>query len=360
MASLLWLLSLLILIVIPILLYISLIIYKQCTIPDSYIVPISTKLLDPLIQTIFLLPWNIFRALEHNNALQAHREKIFQVQDVEIKREDGTNMKLRIYRPNDKSDLPVVVNYHGGGFAIGSVDSTDPSCRELCHRIECIIVSVEYRLSPEYPFPHGFNDSYYATKWVYQNARSIGGDPNRMAVMGDSAGGNFAAGICLHNSDREHEDFKLVYQVLIYPSADLRPTVNRPSKVIFHHGWFYSTRQSRKFREAYMTDYDKDSQDYRASPFVYAGKMDRVPDAFILIAKLDPLRDEGRDYAQKLTESGVDVKIQTYDATHGFFDMKIQEARRAHDDVVDALRNIFYGKTGEDAKVTIDIPFVPS
>lgn len=354
MASL-WLLMLLVIPGAILLLYFYVLIFKQYkNSATSHIVPLSVKLLDPIVELTFCLPWSIFRKMEHLSAVMARRTHVHQVRDMHIAREDGSQLRIRVYNPNAKEDLPILINFHGGGFAIGSIDTTDPSCRELCHRIECIVVSVDYRLSPEFRYPHGFNDAYLATKWVYTNARTLGGDPNRVVVMGDSAGGNFAAGVCMQNSKYGGKDFKLVHQVLIYPSTDLRPSSVRPSKTLFHYGWFYSTRHSRKFRVAYMTDMEKDSLNFQASPFVYDGDMSHVPDAFVLVAQLDPLRDEGNDFCNKLREHKINVKQHAYEATHGFFDMDMKEARRAHDDIVAVLKGVFY-ESAEKKFVQIDL-----
>jgi len=272
----------------------------------------------------------------------ASRVAVHQVENIEIMREDGSLLKLRVYHPNARRNLPIVVNFHGGGFVIGSVDTSDASCRKICHRVECVVVSVEYRRAPEFPFPHGFNDAYLATTWVYQNATAIGGDPSRMVVMGDSAGGNFAAAVCVQNSNKQQEDFKLVQQVLIYPSVDLRPSIVRPSREQFKNGWFYTPKQSDQFRHAYMEDMEKDSLSFQASPFLFSGNMSRVPEAFILVAQFDPLRDEGIDYCKKLRDNNINVRLNTYEVTHGFIDMHIKEARRAHDHIVRVLRGVFY------------------
>lgn len=122
--------------------------------------------------------------------------------------------------------------------------------------------------------PASVHQSFITIKHrAYENAKSFGADPNRMVVMGDSAGGNFAAGICLKNSEAEIPDFKVIYQILIYPSVDLRPNVVRPSKELFYTAWFYSSKQSKKFREAYLEDMFQHSLDYRASPFLYNGNI---------------------------------------------------------------------------------------
>eukprot|EP01114_Cavostelium_apophysatum_P024864 TRINITY_DN9911_c0_g1_i1.p1 TRINITY_DN9911_c0_g1~~TRINITY_DN9911_c0_g1_i1.p1 ORF type:complete len:352 (-),score=34.30 TRINITY_DN9911_c0_g1_i1:57-1088(-) len=326
---------------VPFVAYCAVIIYKQLTLPQSELVSWKIKLMDPFVQLIFFLPWGTFRKLENLGAMKTPRKSIHSVKDITIPGVDENNpIPARIYHPNAQQNLPVVMYFHGGGFAIGSIESSDHICRDLSDRIGCIFISINYRLAPEHKFPHGFNDAYKATKWAYENARSFGGDPSRMAVMGESAGGNFAAGVCLRNSLSNTEDFRLVHQVLVYPSSDLRPTPVRPSRAQFRNAWFYGSRQSDKFRVAYVDDLD-DLSDYRASPFVYNGSMERVPNAFVLVSQLDPLRDEGYDYAKKLKESKVDVKVNTYKATHGFFEMQSEETERALKDVTEVLTGVF-------------------
>eukprot|EP00026_Physarum_polycephalum_P011766 Phypoly_transcript_12010.p1 GENE.Phypoly_transcript_12010~~Phypoly_transcript_12010.p1 ORF type:complete len:354 (+),score=24.74 Phypoly_transcript_12010:36-1097(+) len=345
----LWFLMLLIIPGAILFLYIYVLVFKQIKNSKvSHIVPLATKLLDPIVEFVFLLPWGVFRMLERSQTIFVKRIPVHQVRDIYIWREDRTKLRMRVYHPHDGDNLPILVNFHGGGFAIGSIDTVDKSMRELCRRIGCVLISVDYRLSPEFPFPHGFNDAYLATKWIYNNARTLRGNPDQLVVMGDSAGGNFAAGVALQNSENGGKDFRLAHQVLIYPSTDLRPTSKRPSKKEFFYGWFYSTRHSRRFRLAYMQDIDRDSLQYQASPFVYEGDMRYVPGAFVLVAQLDPLRDEGFDYCQKLRDNNIPVKVNTYAATHGFFDMKMKEATRAHDDIVQVLRDLFYGSDKSD------------
>jgi len=324
-------------------LYISVIVFKYIkNRENNHIVRLPTMLLDPIVELVFILPWVVFRMMESSQKLFSKTTPVHQVSDVWIWREDGTKLKVRVYHPNDNNNLPMLVNFHGGGFAIGSIDTVDNSMRELCMRIGCIVVSVEYRLAPEYPYPYGFNDAYLATKWVYTNARTLRGNQDQLVVMGDSAGGNFAAGVAFQNSSNGGRDFRLAHQVLIYPSTDMRATPTRSSKKEFYYGWFYTTRHSSRFRNTYMLDYERESIQYQASPLVYEGDMSFVPGAFVLVAQLDPLRDEGTDFCQKLRDNNIPVKLHMYSATHGFFDMNMNEARRAHDDIVQVLRDLFY------------------
>jgi acetyl esterase len=212
--------------------------------------------------------------------------------------------------PQGEKPLPVVVYFHGGGWVIGSIETHDAPCRELANRSGAIVVSVEYRMAPEHPFPAAPEDCYAATAWVADHAAEFGGDPARLAVAGDSAGGNLAAVVALMT--RERNGPPLRFQLLIYPAVDARmgyASIDENSTGYFltkaDMHWFYG-------------HYGADPSDWRASPLL-APDHSGLPPALVLTAEYDPLRDEGEAYARKLQEAGVPVTLRRYDGQiHGF------------------------------------------
>lgn len=243
---------------------------------------------------------------------------------------------VRIYVPKTgTSPHPVLVYYHGGGWTIGDLDTYDNVARALAERAECIVVSVDYRMGPEDPFPASIDDALAAFAWVAEHAGEFGGDPSRIAVGGDSAGGNLSAAVAQETLRRgvRGPDF----QLLIYPVTDLAEEYE--SYETFSDGFYLTRSLMRWFKDNYCTT-DEQRLDPRASP-LRAGDFSGLPPAFVLTAGYDPLRDEGKAYAQRLLEAGVDVEYRNYDSLiHGFVSMAgvVREAGRAFADVVAALR----------------------
>jgi acetyl esterase len=248
---------------------------------------------------------------------------------------------VRLYRPLDAGDdaLPVLVWFHGGGFVIGSVDESDSDCRHLAVQAGIAVVSVEYRLAPEHPFPAAPDDCYAATAWVAAHAAELRVDASRLAVGGDSAGGTLATVVALMARDRGGP--KIVFQLLVYPVADLA-SMETPS----HHenavGYFLTRSSMIWFRDHYTPDASVRT-DYRVSP-LHAANLTGLPPAFVITAEFDPLRDEGEAYADRLRAANVPVVKTRYDGMiHGFFRMSafFDGARRALQDAGDALRSAF-------------------
>jgi acetyl esterase len=205
--------------------------------------------------------------------------------------------------------------FHGGGFVIGNIETHDDQARLICRDVGIVVVSVDYRLAPEHKWPAGFQDCLAATQWVADHAATLGGDPDRILVGGDSAGGNLSAAVAL--ATRESGP-KLAAQYLIYPGVDFAEDADYPSRVENAEGYFLTAEDMLWFREQYLPD-DVDITDPRNSP-IHASSLAGAPPAVIATAEFDPLRDEGEAYAKALADAGVEVRLQRYDGLiHGFF-----------------------------------------
>jgi acetyl esterase len=243
---------------------------------------------------------------------------------------------LRVYRPVKNEKLPALVFFHGGGWTIGDIDTHDVLCRELAIGARCVVVSVDYRLAPEYPFPAAVDDCLAATRYVADNAAklNIGG----IAVGGDSAGGNLAATVSLLARDAGGP--RIAFQLLIYPATDQR--LATPSHERNAQGYLLTRDAIDYFRRAYLPN-DKDWTDWRASPLL-AKSHANLPPALVITAGYDPLLDEGRAYAERLKAAGVRVEYREYaDMVHGFilFGGVLDTAKAAVADCCAALRGAF-------------------
>jgi acetyl esterase len=222
---------------------------------------------------------------------------------------------MRSYRPAAaaKDDvLPALVFFHGGGWTIGDLDTHDTLCRQLAHGAGCAVFAVEYRLAPESPFPAAVDDSVDAAKFVIENHAELKIDPARVAVGGDSAGGNLAAVVALSLKG------KIVFQLLIYPATDQRMLTESLKRN--GEGYLLTCTLMEKFRSYYLTRRE-DYLDWRASPAL-AKSLAGLPPAFVLTAGFDPLQDEGREYAERLKREGVEVEYRDFpDMIHGFIVM---------------------------------------
>ena len=249
------------------------------------------------------------------------------------------DIPIRIYSPRDAgSGLPILVYYHGGGWVIGNLDTHDHACRELCAGTGGLVVSVDYRLAPEAKFPAAADDSWAALQWIAANAEHLGGDPDRIAVGGDSAGGNLAATMSL--LARDNGGPRLVFQLLVYPAVDMefgRPSINENAD-----GHVLTRDHMIWFRGHYLRS-EADRADFRASP-IRAADHTGLPPALVITAELDPLRDEGRDYAETLQAAGVPATLANYDGqVHVFFQLSpiLDGGRKAVDQACAALREAF-------------------
>jgi acetyl esterase len=227
---------------------------------------------------------------------------------------DADGVPVRIYRPSPDPGLPVLVVFHGGGWVIGTAEQFDGIARQLANASGAVVVSVDYRLAPEHPFPAPLDDCWQAVQWTAAHAAEFGGDPARLAVGGDSAGGNLAAVCALRARDAGPP---LALQVLIYPVCDCDLTT--ASYTENAEGYFLEREEMEWFFHCYTDGGKHDPADPSISP-MRATDLSGVAPALVITAEYDPLRDEGEAYAAKLRAAGVDVETKRYDGLiHGFF-----------------------------------------
>jgi acetyl esterase len=260
------------------------------------------------------------------------------VGDVENRTIPGPDedLDVRIYWPSGPQQSGGLVFFHGGGWVIGDLDSHDETCRRLCQGGGVRVVAVHYRRAPETTFPGAVEDCYAATAWVAAHAGELGIDASRLAVGGDSAGGNLAAAVALMARDRGGPELR--FQLLIYPvtAADFETPSYRDNG----EGYLLSRRGMQWFWDQYVPDPDQRREPY-AAPLA-AESLAGLPAALVLTAEFDPLRDEGEAYAAALSKAGVPVTLTRYDGLiHGFFGMQdaVAAARPALDETASALRH---------------------
>lgn len=244
---------------------------------------------------------------------------------------------VRIYRPSGGAALPVLVYFHGGGWVMGGLDSHDATCRQLAVDVGCVVVSVDYRLAPEHPFPAAVHDAMAVTFWVAAHASEIGGERSRIAVAGDSAGGNLAAVVAQLAAQNV---VPLAFQLLVYPVIDRR--MDRPSMIENATGCLLERADMQWFWSLYDPDGEA-AKDPRAVPLV-AADLRHLPPALVITAEHDPLRDEGEEYGARLQAAGVPVTVTRYPGVfHGFFAMHglLDAATAATTEAAEALRLAF-------------------
>lgn len=247
---------------------------------------------------------------------------------------DLAGVPTKVVTPLGEGPFPVLVWIHGGGWVIGSAQWALPTCRDLAAKVGCIVVDVDYRLAPEVPFPGPVDDCVAVTRWVLDHADELGGDPTRVAVGGDSAGGNLSAVVSL-------EVPGLLHQLLVYPVTDA--SMSHPSIEENAEGYFLTKAIMAWFVEHYLgTD---DPNHWRASPLcAHEEALAEAPPAHVITAEFDPLRDEGEAYADRLRQAGVEVAHHRYEGQiHGFFSMPtlLPAGARALDDAAHQLRIAF-------------------
>lgn len=274
--------------------------------------------------------------LKNIHLLEFPPEKMHHIEDRTVKAGDGFEIPIRIYRPVATSNLPILMHFHGGGFVIGNLDIYDRVSRRMAKMANCVVVSVDYRLAPEYKFPTAPEDCYAATLWAFENAQAIGGNPDKIAVMGDSAGGNLATVVAMMARDRKGP--KISFQALIYPVVDA--TQSGLSVKKYSKGFLLTKAQMDWFLDHYI---DKSSTDLKHSYLspLWEDNLQEMPPAYILTAENDPLKDEGAMYAEKLRKAGVGVEYQDYSGMiHGFFGMTkfLKLSQTAQQNVAEALK----------------------
>jgi acetyl esterase len=228
-------------------------------------------------------------------------------------------LRARQYLPprtQNGAHKPLLLFFHGGGFVVGDLDTHDAPCRALCRALDVVVLSVAYRLAPEHPFPAGIEDARAALRYALANAQTLGADPARVVISGDSAGGNLAA-VATQQALR-HGDALPALQLLIYPAVD--SSKDWPSIDTFAEGYFLTRADVHQFRRQYFGGF-ADMHDPRASPLL-ATDLRGLPPAVIVTAAFDPLRDEGEAYAHALERAGVRTRLyRTPGLTHGFINM---------------------------------------
>lgn len=258
------------------------------------------------------------------------------VEDVTVPGGDGERA-ARIYRPSGDGPWPTTVFFHGGGFVIGDIDTHDQTCRRICSGADTVVVSVDYRLAPEHPFPAGLDDAIAATRWTADHQADLGGG-ERLAVAGDSAGGNLSAVVAQTLPDLVDAQF------LIYPATDVLG--EHPSRGENAEGYFLDMAMMEWFFTHYVTDVEGvEATDVRLSP-INADSLVGLAPAVVVTAEFDPLRDEGEAYADKLAAAGVPVDKVRYDGLiHGFLDMGSLSpvAAAGVDDLVARFRRLLHG-----------------
>jgi len=226
------------------------------------------------------------------------------------------DIPVRVYYPSTDNDSSVLVWFHGGGWVVGSVQQSDPTCRRLALHSGLVIISVDYRLAPEYRAPAAFDDCYFITEWVAENALELGINLDKLAVGGDSAGSNLAA--CVAMYARDNNGPKLDHQLLVYPVTD--SSMETASYEEMSEGYGLSRQSMEWFWECYVPkDGDISRSDVRVSP-AHASDFSGLPSAQVITAEYDPLRDEGEEYGSLLKAADIDVNMYRLDGhLHGFF-----------------------------------------
>ena len=270
--------------------------------------------------------------------LDVKAEPVFKTSDRSVPGPAGA-IPVRIFAPRQASEpLPVLVWLHGGGHVVGSLDSYDALCRQLALQGDCIVVSVAYRLAPEHKFPAGVEDSFAALKWIADHAADIGGDAKRLAIGGDSAGGNLAA-VCAILA-RDFGFPALVMQLLVYPRT--APDEELPSHHEFAEGHLLTRKTILWFHQHYRAS-DADREDFRYAPLI-CKDLTRLPPALIIVGECDPLRDDGIQYAERLRREGNVVELTNYSGMiHPFLSMGgvVDAGRKALTQAATALRREF-------------------
>lgn len=229
----------------------------------------------------------------------------------------GGDIPVRIYEPGPGANRPCLVYFHGGGWVIGDLDTHDGVCRKLALLADCVVIATHYRLAPEDPYPASLDDCYATVEWAAANAAALGIDASRIAVGGDSAGGNLSACVALRARDTSGP--ALVFQLLVYPVTNT--SFDTPSYAENGEGYMLTLDSMEWFWNHYLSGPQNDRSDPMVAP-MRADSLAGLPAACVITAEFDPLRDEGENYGKQLQEAGVSTHIKRYDGMiHGFYTM---------------------------------------
>ena len=280
---------------------------------------------------------------ETANSRKAELLPVGRVEDRAIPGPAGP-LRVRLYWPEAGGSavggaVPAIAYYHGGGHVIGSLDTHDLIARNLCHGAEALVVSVDYRMGPEHRFPAAVEDSFAALEWLHANAATLGADPERLGVHGDSAGANLAAVMALIARDRAGP--RLLLQSLVYPVADY--TLSAPSYQTYAEGYGLLTRAAMHWFQRHYLRSPSDAEDWRASP-IRAPSLAGVAPAIVVTAECDVLHDDGANYAEALRRAGVPVEYREYPGMiHAFFGIvpAVDDAMNAQRAVWTAFKRAF-------------------
>ncbi|MEQ4523928.1 alpha/beta hydrolase [Nocardioides kribbensis] len=289
---------------------------------------------DPPIETMAFPDGRVQARVQ--TAMAGGKQPIGAVRDLEV-----AGLPARLYTPRARVSVavrqppaPLLVFFHGGGFFFGDLDTHDATCRILAERGEALVLAVDYRLAPEHRFPAAYDDAVAAYRWAVEHVEELGVDRDRIAVGGDSAGGNLAAGVAL---EAARSGLPCAFQLLVYPATDA--TRATESLRLFGAGFYLSAEFMELANDSYMTE-GLDPRDPRLSP-AYADVPEGVAPAYVCTAGFDPLRDEGEAYARKLSDAGVTVELKRFeDQIHSFFNIVGvgRSSRAAVAEIADRLR----------------------
>lgn len=281
-------------------------------------------------------PADAVKTLMSERDTKKSQEGFAKIEDRQITGARG-QIPARIYTPEGKTPMPVIVFYHGGGWVIGSIDAYDGSARALAKQVNAIVVSVDYRLAPEHKFPAAHDDSFAAYKWVVENTKSIGGNPDKIAVAGESAGGNLALNVAIMARDGKVK--MPVHALIVYPIAG--SAMNTKSYVANKDAKPLNKPMMSWFMKNYLNSM-QEAKDTRIN--LVAANFKGLPETTIITAQIDPLQSEGKELADRMKDQGVKVNFKNYDGvTHEFFGMAavVDEAAAAQKFAAGKLKQSF-------------------
>ena len=287
-------------------------------------------------------PTDAVKRLMKQRGMDASPEPMASVDNRNVTTADGRSVPVRVYTPKTQRQgpLPVLVYAHGGGWVIATLDTYDASCRALAKMADCLVVSVDYRQAPENMFPAAPEDVYGVLQWASKNASEINGDSQRIAIGGESAGGNLATVACMMAKDRGGA--MPVHQLLVYPITN--DDLNTPSYQTNAEAKPLNKAMMQWFFQHYLAN-ASDAQSKYVSPMkASAGELSGLPPATVVLAEIDPLMSDGQQYAEKLKSAGVDVTLRNFNGvTHEFFGMGavVDEAKAAQQFAGDRLKMAF-------------------